>query len=252
MITLPAYNYPYYNNQFYGNKPNSTANISYDCYNTTKTPPVINSLIPEKKCSSKEIEQMMLKLIEYRNINLKAHTIAVAMYSDALAKASGCSKQEIEQVRTAGLLHDVGKIETNDRYFSGERNDELVRINRDHIIRGYNILSNVDCFKGVVANVALKRHENLDGSGYLKLKGNQIDKITRIVTIADCFDAETRSRYPGETPYNLDKGLEELKNKRGSRLDPQLVDIFVETIKRDNNALYKKVSMISASGQYPF
>ena len=225
--------------------------ININNYNSFKphTPIRFGRHLSEESCPISEVENLILKIIEIKSPALKAHSIGVSMYSEALAKAAGCSEEEIDLATIGGLLHDTGKLGTPDEYFLGKFEPRLVAINNLHTINGEQILQNIHIFRDTVAKTARHHHENWNGNGYPdKLKGKDIDKISRIIAIADSIDAITRSRYPGQQTKSLENAVNRLREDNDGRWDPQLTKIFVRIFKTNDYELYRKVKEKASLG----
>ena len=134
-----------------------------------------------------------------------------------------------EEVLLAGiLLHDVGKIFTPKEilFKPGPLNDEEWRIMRRHPVDGAEILEQIAGLQEM-AKIVRYHQESYDGSGYPEgLKGEQIPIGARIATAVDAFDAMVTDR-PYRKGMTVEKAIEELKRKRGSQFDPQVVDAIV-------------------------
>ena len=159
------------------------------------------------------------------------HSKKVSDYAVALAEALGLSKDVIDTIRAAGLLHDVGKIAVPDSTLNkkGALNDEEWELIRAHPKLGIEILRHIIDLVNCIP-VILHHHERYDGSGYpTSLKGDNIPLESRILAIADAFDAITSPR-PYRKQLSIQEALNELKRCAGTQFDPKLVDVFCELI----------------------
>jgi len=161
------------------------------------------------------------------------HTKRVALYSQLMAKKVGLSPREVELITAASPLHDIGKIGIPDKILlkPGRLSDEEQEVMKTHPRIGYSMLnhSNRDILQAA-AITALQHHEKWDGSGYPQgLKGENIHIYGRIVALADVFDALFSCRVYKE-PWPLPKVIEYIKNESGKHLDPNLVQIFLDSI----------------------
>ncbi len=160
------------------------------------------------------------------------HSKKVSDYAVALAEALGLSKDVIDTIRAAGLLHDVGKIAVPDSILNkkGALNDEEWELIRDHPKLGIEILRHIIDLVSCIP-VILHHHEHYDGSGYpAGLKGDNIPLGSRILSIADAFDAITSPR-PYRKQLPVQEALDELKRCAGTQFDPKLVNVFCKVIK---------------------
>lgn len=160
------------------------------------------------------------------------HTKRVALYSQLMAKKVGLPPRGVELITAASPLHDIGKIGIPDKILlkPGRLSDEEQKIMKTHPHIGHSMLnhSNRDILQAA-AITALQHHEKWDGSGYPQgLKGKNIHIYGRIVALADVFDALFFCRVYKE-PWPLPKVIEYIKNQSGQHLDPNLVQIFLNS-----------------------
>ncbi|VAW83545.1 Response regulator [hydrothermal vent metagenome] len=161
------------------------------------------------------------------------HTKRVALYSQLMAKKVGLSPREVELITAASPLHDIGKIGIPDKILlkPSRLSEEEQEIMKTHPHIGYTMLnhSNRDILQAA-AITALQHHEKWDGSGYPQgFKGGNIHIYGRIVALADIFDALFSCRVYKES-WPLPKVIEYIKNQSGKHLDPNLVQIFLDSI----------------------
>src|SRR5205085_8454461 len=145
-------------------------------------------------------------------------------YSTLLATELGLPKEEIEKIRIAAQLHDVGKIGIEDRILKkpGKLTPEEYEIMKTHTTKGANILRPVEKLREMLPGIEL-HHESLDGSGYPHgLRGDQIPLMARVITVADTFDAITTSR-PYQKAMSPAYAIERIESFAGVRYDPQIV-----------------------------
>ena len=156
------------------------------------------------------------------------HSKKVSKYATEIAEAIGYPKERIDTLRTAGLLHDIGKIGVSDqilRKLGPLSSDEWQPIYA-HPDLGVSILKHVDSLHDCLAGVKY-HHERYDGSGYPEgLKGDNIPLDARILAVADAYDAMTSSR-PYRNKLTPEMALEELKSCAGTQFDPKIVEVFV-------------------------
>ena len=167
-----------------------------------------------------------------RDAYTEGHGERVGIYAERLARRLGLAKQEVERIRIAGILHDIGKIGFSDQIFSNEDtriNEDMLLEIRSHPQWGHDILKNLR-FLGPALDYVYAHHERLDGQGYPRgLEGDEIPLGARILSVVDCFDAMTTDRpyQQGKTPQEAFAILGKLA---GSALDPDLVDAFIDEI----------------------
>jgi len=167
-----------------------------------------------------------------RDAYTEGHGERVGAYAKRLAERIGLDEHEVESIRVAGILHDIGKIGFSDRVFSNldtSMSEDLLLEIRSHPQWGYDILKNLE-FLGPSLEYVYGHHERLDGKGYPRgLSGDEIPLGARILSVVDCFDAMTTDRpyQRGKTPQEAFGILGQLA---GAALDPDLVDAFIEEI----------------------
>jgi diguanylate cyclase (GGDEF)-like protein/PAS domain S-box-containing protein len=171
-----------------------------------------------------------------RNINSKydyeqIHTERVSQFCERIALALGLPPKDVEDAKISGSLHDIGKIMISPETLNkteGLTDREWEEV-RKHPMTGYQILRGVDEYSSL-AKVILHHHERMDGKGYPDhLVGEEIPLLSRIITVADAFEAMTASRSYQKTK-TLEEAIVELKRCRGTQFDPRIVDAFVEQV----------------------
>ena len=176
---------------------------------------------------------MLSTVIENRSKETALHVQRVAGYSEILAKKYGLPRNEIELLKMASPLHDIGKIAIPDNILNkpAKLDPEEFTIIKGHTTTGHSILkdsNNEVLTAGAI--IAHEHHENWDGSGYpQKLKGEEIHIFSRITALADVFDALSHDRCYKKA-WSLDRVLEYIKEQRGLKFEPKLVDIFLDNI----------------------
>lgn len=167
-----------------------------------------------------------------RDTYTEGHGERVGAYGERLAIRLGLPDYEVERIRIAGILHDIGKIGFSDLIFSNEGtdvNEDMLLEIRSHPQWGFDILKNLE-FLGPALDYVYGHHERMDGRGYPRgLTGDEIPLGARILAVADCFDAMTTDR-----PYQRGKTPQEafgiLGILAGDALDPDVVDAFIEEV----------------------
>ncbi|MFA6682015.1 MAG: HD-GYP domain-containing protein, partial [Sphaerochaeta sp.] len=179
---------------------------------------------------SKTIDLIMNTLFEKSNREAM-HSSRVSNICQAIASKMNFNKDAVNQMRIAGLIHDIGKIGVDEtilnkpgRLTSDERRD----IER-HPEIGWKILSSTTEFSEL-AKFVLNHHENWDGSGYPNgFKAEAIPLEARIISVADSYDAMT-SKRSYRTGMSREAAIEELKRCSGTQFDPEIVDVFVNMV----------------------
>jgi putative nucleotidyltransferase with HDIG domain len=179
--------------------------------------------------------------IDARDSYTHGHSMRVAAYSNALARAAGFDEVEIGALKRGCLVHDIGKIGITDGILRKPGPlDELERARmRKHPVIGHRMLRGLD-WDPRVFDVVLHHHERWDGRGYPRgLRGERIPRIARVVAIADALDAMTSSR-PYRPAYSFRRACAEISAQAGAQFDPELVAAFMaarDEIKRRADAL---------------
>src|SRR5215475_13216523 len=167
--------------------------------------------------------------IDAKDQTAQSHIRRVQVYAAGLARALGMSDNEIRGVKTAALLHDIGKLAVPEHILSkpGPLTQEEFQKIRIHPQVGAEIISGVP-FPYPVAPLILSHHERFDGKGYPSgLKGEDIPLGARILSVVDYFDALTSER-PYHKAMTFDAAVALLRQESGKALDPRVVQTFVE------------------------
>nr|WP_243190792.1 HD domain-containing phosphohydrolase [Clostridium botulinum] len=173
----------------------------------------------------------IINTLHEKNKREEEHSHRVSMLCQDMGHALGLTESETEELKTIGLLHDIGKIAIEENILNKREElteDEWQEIKR-HPEIGYRILNTVNDMLEI-AEYVLYHHERWDGKGYPKgLKGEEIPLQSRIITIVDAYDAMTSQRsYRNALQEEI--AIEELKINSGTQFDPELVRIFIEKV----------------------
>jgi diguanylate cyclase (GGDEF)-like protein len=177
--------------------------------------------------ASRQSKDVLLRALAERNPQLRSHLGDVADLAEATALGLELSHDEVEHVRHAAELHDVGKVAVPDAILTkqGPLDAEEWEFIRRHTIIGERIISAAPALLRVAVLVR-HSHERWDGGGYPDgLAGNEIPLGARIVAVADAFDAMTSPR-PYSLPRTPEAALDELKRCAGTQFDPAVVEAF--------------------------
>jgi PAS domain S-box-containing protein/putative nucleotidyltransferase with HDIG domain len=161
----------------------------------------------------------------------KGHSERVTLFSVAIARYMKLNREEIEKLRIASLLHDIGKLGTYDVILDkpGRLNAEEYALIKKHPEKGAEILKPIKQLRNIIS-IVMHHHEQMDGSGYPGgLTGENIPLMARIVHVADSFDSMTADR-PYRTAPGKEYAISELKKYSGSQFDPMVVEAFLKVL----------------------
>ena len=167
------------------------------------------------------------------------HSARVAELSVLLAKALHLPLEEQIRINLGAHLHDIGKVGIPDAILNkvGPLDDKEFALIKQHTLTGYKIIKKVRSFSEI-SDIILYHHERVDGLGYPEgLSGQEISLATKIVSIADSFDAMT-SKRPYRQALTTLEALKELKRCAGKQFEEGLVDVFIKLADVD---LYREI-----------
>lgn len=198
---------------------------------------------------NEELLQLMVAAIEARDPYTSGHSQRVARYSRVIARLAGLSARKVEQIGTAALLHDVGKIHEEFAPIlrkPGRLTDPEFEVMKTHSAKGAALVEKVTHFAELVPMVR-GHHERWSGRGYPDaLAGDAIPLGARVITIADTLDAMTTIR-PYRPPRSLEEVREEIARVAGIQFDPRLCAALLANEKWDELCLEVEI----ASREYP-
>lgn len=173
--------------------------------------------------------------IDVKHVNIHGHSIRVGRYAAAIGEAMELDATEIAGLRSAGYLHDIGKVAVDKRLFGKPTSldaDEF-REMADHTVVGHQIVSSVQLPWPRIPEIVRWHHERADGSGYPDgLHLEDVPMQVRIVGLADTFDAMTSQR-PYREPITLGAALSEIVHLTPKKLDPIAVQALLLQVRRD-------------------
>ena len=188
-------------------------------------------LYAELKETFYETAHALAEMIEIRDPYTGGHTQRVMHYSAGIGRSMGLSAHEMERLRLAAILHDIGKIGIQDRILLKQDKldpEELTTMN-EHAALGSRALHSVKQMKDIIPGVR-GHHEKFDGTGYPdRLKGTAIDPIARIIAVADTFDAMTTDR-PYRKALSMQTAIDELKKSSWTQFDGDVVEHFIRVL----------------------
>lgn len=172
--------------------------------------------------------ELMVKAMEARDPYTSGHSRRVAEYAVVIARELRLPPVELDSIKRAALLHDVGKIYEEFAPLlrkDGRLTPEEMMVMRSHVVRSAELVATAGRLRGSVEAMIRHHHENYDGTGYPDgLSRDQIPIGARIIMIADTIDAMTTDR-PYRRALSLQRALEELQKYSGQQFDPKLVEL---------------------------
>jgi len=167
---------------------------------------------------------ILSKFIETVDADTEAHSVRVSAWGVRIAEEMDLKRPLVEEIRIAGMLHDVGKVDVSVdilRKAAALSESEQVEM-RDHAVKGAAIVKHVGGMLSRIADAIEAHHEKFDGSGYRGLKGEEIPVAARIIAVADAFDAMLSDR-----PYRKGMGVNEAMDRiiasSQTHFDPKVV-----------------------------
>jgi len=177
--------------------------------------------------------QMLAGAVDEKDPYTRGHSDRVTRYSVLIAKELGLPEAEVEKIRIAAQLHDVGKIGIEDRILKkpGALTPDEYEIMKTHTTKGAAILRPVEMLKEMIPGIEL-HHESLDGRGYPHgLKGDEIPLSPRIIMVADCFDAMTTNR-PYQAAMDPEYVVRIINSLVNTKFDPRIVNALTAVFER--------------------
>jgi len=197
-----------------------------------KTKELQLALIEVQK-SEKDIISILAKTAEYRDNETSAHTVRVGEVSALIAKKFGWDEHDVELMRLAAPMHDMGKVGIADNILlkPGKLDEDEFEMMKTHASIGFEILSQKDTpLLHLASEIALTHHEKYNGKGYPKgLSGDEIPLSGAIVAVVDVFDALLSER-PYKKAFTLERTLDIIKSDSGTHFNPKVVEIFMQNL----------------------
>jgi len=195
---------------------------------------LLRELFEKEKRNFEGAIKLLISIVEMKDPYTKGHAERVMRYSKKIGEKLVTQKGykiSLFDLEIAAYLHDIGKIVVPENILNkrGRLTDEEYSIVKRHVLDGYNILSNIEYFDSI-KDIILCHHENLDGTGYpLGISGDKIPVESRIIAIADVFDALTTDR-PYRKAFSEEEALLMMKNDVGKKFDPEIFEVFLEVL----------------------
>jgi len=173
--------------------------------------------------------------IDVKHVNIHGHSLRVGRYAQAIGEAMGMDPANVASLRSAGYLHDIGKVAVDKRLFSkpSSLNPEEFREMADHTVVGHQIVSNVQFPWPQIPEIVRWHHERGDGTGYPDgLHAEEMSQSVRIVALADTFDAMISER-PYRESLPLGRALQELIRLAPLKYDAEALQALLIQVRRD-------------------
>lgn len=203
-------------------------NIDLDNYSSEYKSPYLSTV------------KILRNIVEYKDMYTIRHSFRVSKYALLIGKHMKLSRNDLKTLKVGSMFHDIGKISIPNNVLlknSSLTSNEYLQV-KTHPLVGSHILFPTRMYDKAIPIVKF-HHERFDGNGYpAKLAGNDIPLLTRIVTVADTFDAMTSKRtYRDSLP--LDTVISEFKKNRGTQFDPKITDVFLDILDNHYNEIEK-------------
>jgi putative two-component system response regulator len=188
----------------------------------------------ELALSREETIQRLARAIEFRDTTTGQHVERMSEFCRMLARRVGIAPDRAALIRTASLLHDIGKLGIPDRILAkpGRLADDEWDEMKRHTLLGHRLLSGSSSeLVELAATIALTHHERVDGSGYPSgFSGDDIPIEGRIAAVCDVFDALTSPRPYRERPFTVEEAMGIMRAERGRAFDAPVLDIFFSAL----------------------
>jgi len=212
------------------------------------------NMLKDLNTNNKEVKLLYNDLITAFSIAIDAkspwtlgHSERVTEYSVLIANEIGLNDRDINNLKTAGLLHDIGKIGTFDLILDkpGQLSGFESTIVRQHPVKGEDILRPINGLRNILP-IVRAHHEKIDGSGYPDgMQGDNIPLLARILCVADSYDAMISNR-PYRFSLGKDYAMTELRKYAGKHFDKDVTDVFLHIL--DNGS---ETAMTHTPNQLP-
>jgi len=177
---------------------------------------------------------------EERDPYTVGHQRRVARLAVAIGTEMGLESEQVQAIRMAGLIHDIGKVSVPAEILNkpGRLSDAEFRLIRGHAETGYQILKTIE-FPWPLADIVRQHHERLDGSGYpLGLSKEDIRPEARVLAVADVVEAMSSDR-PYRASLGIEPALKEIDANRGNHFEDQIVDACLKLFREENFSFEK-------------
>lgn len=185
--------------------------------------------------------QSLVSVVEAKDEYTESHSIRVAKYASFIASEMDYTKEFVEDIWVAGVLHDIGKIGISDSILNKASNltEEEYNVIKQHPEIAYRIVSRIGLRESILKAIK-HHHERFDGEGYPdRIKGEEVPIMAAIISVADAFDAITSSR-PYRELRSMREGINEIVANRGTQFNPNVVRIL-ERMFLMKKEIFKKI-----------
>lgn len=176
--------------------------------------------------------------LENKDVYTGGHAQRLSIYAEMIAQQIQFDETAVERLKYAAILHDVGKIAIPDKvlHSTGKLEPEEWEMMKTHSEKGALMISQISSLSHLSAYIR-HHHERWDGNGYPdKIKGEAIHIFSRIIAVCDTYDAITTNRSY-QKAYEPEQVIKILKGCRGTQLDPELIDVFLGLILKNDGLL---------------
>ncbi|MPN11859.1 hypothetical protein SDC9_159167 [bioreactor metagenome] len=191
-------------------------------------------LFDQKSHHNAVLSSIMTTLFE-RSFETEEHAERIDQICAIVGRKLGLSHEEMDKLHLFAILHDIGKIGISDHILNkpSSLNEEEFAVMKTHPEIGYRIAMASPEFASI-AELILTHHERWDGAGYPnRISGEKIPLLSRILAIADAYDAMTKDRiYRKALPREV--AVREIKTNAGSQFDPQIAGVFLQILEQND------------------
>ncbi|MFH1222844.1 MAG: HD-GYP domain-containing protein [Pseudomonadota bacterium] len=193
---------------------------------------IISELTLKNQEQFNDLVNIVMKALNEKDQYTQGHSIRVTEYSLRIGEEMGLDKEQLKELELASVLHDIGKLGIPDKILKkpGRLTKQEYEIMQQHSVKGEKMLEGIADLEHYKQYVRA-HHERYDGFGYPDgLKGMSIPLVSRILFVADSYDAMTSDRpYRKGTDSNV--ALDEIIRCSGTQFDPQIVEIFIRMMR---------------------
>ncbi len=191
--------------------------------------------VKERRTLLNSIMQIV-RIVEAKDVYTAGHSVRVADYCEKISRKLRLSENDIEIMRHLANLHDIGKVQVELSTLNKTEplNEEDWKEIKRHPEIGYSIIKEIAFLKDYSQTV-LYHHERIDGNGYPEgIKGEKIPLFSKIIAVADSYDAMTTNR-PYRKALNLHESINEIEKNKGTQFDIKIADIFIHILKNEQD-----------------